>query len=475
MGEMIVTRLLIVFLALIGLAACQAPQDRAYAILAEAAERGDISGAQSLRVGDDEPVRLLAEGVDEASRFRLASLSKIFTQIALLRLADQGELNLDQSLSSLRPGLTADWAEVVSVRQLLNFSSGLPRDLDDETGGVRFDATGHALAFMDAQGHLAPDYTPGTRTRYSNLGYMHLGAVIEAVTGQTYADAIDALVIRPASLVDTGFGVDHLGQGRHLNGYEGDPLVLVSDHPIAQRYSTGGLHGSIRDLELLSREILNPGFLSDAAQREFFTQFGRPDARDPSYVLATGHVPGFTHAWLIAREPALAIVSLNNRVEGELRQIPDVITRSGAVLYPAIAERSGRYRPVEADGWITISDFDQITDQPILPKLSAMIEAVLSGDTNASRDATMRLHGYEPDTASASDLEDFAGFTGAYVRIAADFGPFHPIAWRMDGERLQIYLESADGQRGIHFAAAPSEADPTVTDSLSLGTYGFEP
>ncbi len=469
------TRLFFTLAVLIGLTACEAPQERAFSTLADAAQDGRVSGAQSLVGTTDQPMRIFAEDVDETSRFRLASLSKLFTQVMILRLADQGELDLDQSLASLRPGLAADWASDVTLRQLLNFSSGLPRDLDNEIGGVRLDAAGGALTFMDAQGDISPETRPGTRTAYSNLGYMHLGAAIEEVTRLTYPEALEALVLRPAGLTETGFGIDRLGVDGHLHGYEGDPPSLVSDHPIAQRYSTGGLHGSVRDLERLSQHVLDSGFLSDAAREELFTQFGRPDARDPTYLLATGHVPGFTHAWLISRDPAFTIVSLNNRVSGDLRSVPEIATEAGAILNPAIASRTGRYRPIAADGWVAITGWGEIADHPILPNLTATLHAVLAGDLTASRNATMRLHGLDPSVASASNLGDFTDIAASYIQICADFGPFHPIAWRLDGDRLQIYLESEDDERGIHFAVEPAGTDPTITNSVSLGTYGFEP
>lgn len=468
-------KLIVILTLAAGLAACQAPRDQAIATLESAAQAGRLSGAQSLQAGDHAPHRLFADGVDETSRFRIASLTKVFTQIAILRLADAGALDLDQTLASVRPGLDADWASAVTLRQLLNFSSGLPREPGAEGEGVLFDEDGYALAFMDTLGHLGPLSEPGSRTAYSNLGYMHLGAVIEAITGQTYAEAIDALVAAPAGLADTGFGADMLGENRHLHGYAGPSLERVSDHPISQRYSTGGLYASLRDLERLSDAIREPGYLSETARQELFTQFGRPDARDPSYLLATGHVPGFTHAWVIARSPAFTIISLNNRLAGNEREVPDIVTAAAAALHPGMAEREERYRPTPQDGWAPISRLSDIPHHPVLPRLTDAVTAILSGDVMQTRDAAMRLHGYDPATAEASDLEDFTGFAGAYVRIANDFGPFRPIAWRMDGTRLQIYLESEDELRGIHFAATPSETDPSQASSVSLGTYGFDP
>lgn len=112
--------------------------------------------------------------LDETKKFRIASLTKIFTQLALLRLSDQGLLDLDAPLSDYRPGLGSSWADQVTVRQLLSFRSGLPREWegDPETSGVSFDAGGLAGPFLDGLAAIGPSVEPGTRTQYSNLGYM---------------------------------------------------------------------------------------------------------------------------------------------------------------------------------------------------------------------------------------------------------------------------------------------------------------
>ena len=139
--------------------------------------------------------------IDSTSRFRLASLTKLFTQLAILRLVDDGRLDLDATLASVRPGFDAAWAETVTIRQLLTFRSGLPRErsgaMNPIDAGVTYDATGGALVDLDTWTADGPSVAPGTRTQYSNLGYFHLGAVIEAVHGAPYETALRELVARP--------------------------------------------------------------------------------------------------------------------------------------------------------------------------------------------------------------------------------------------------------------------------------------
>ena len=455
------------------LTACQAPEDRVRADLRQALEDGRLSGAYSLSLDGQAAERVLSPGVAAESRFRIASLTKVFTQLAVLRLVGQGALDLDQSLASARPGFDAGWAETVTLRQLLNFSSGLPREIGGEEEGVRLDPNGGGLAFMNSMTTPAPENEPGRRQRYSNLGYFHLGAVIEAATGQPYAEAVETLVIRPAGLTDTGFGVDRLGEQGHLRGYaEG---VEVSNHPVSHRYASGGMHASIADLERLSAAILTDEFLRSGSGDELFTQFGRPEAADPGFFLAGGHVPGFAHAWVISREPEFILISLNNRIDAQPRRIPDMMSAAAAALGADIADGGERYRPSVRDGWTMIDRLEAVGEHPVRARLIETVRALQSGEAGPARDTLMRLHGLDPDSAPASERADFQDIADAYLSIFDRFGPFHAVAWRMDGRRLQIYLDSEDGRRGLHVAAEPEPDSPGVADSVGVGTYGFYP
>jgi CubicO group peptidase (beta-lactamase class C family) len=145
---------------------------------------------------------------------RIASVSKPVTAVAVMRLAQQGRVQLDAPvLPLLLPQLPAGTSphpdlERLSVRQLLAHCGGW-----DRSGG--FDPMLQSRAMAARVGSIGPpspsqivawalstppDFSPGSRCEYSNLGYAVLGRLIEAVTGETYAAAVQRLVLRPAGI-----------------------------------------------------------------------------------------------------------------------------------------------------------------------------------------------------------------------------------------------------------------------------------
>jgi D-alanyl-D-alanine carboxypeptidase len=138
------------------------------------------------------------------TRFDVGSLNKLFTATAILRLARDGALGLDDTLGRFLDDFPPHVAERVTVRQLLEFRSGFgdylehPRFLEDPK---RFNAPGDFLPLARAQ---ELHFEPGAGVRYSNMGYVLLGAILERVTGRGYHDVMDELVFRPAGMRSAG-------------------------------------------------------------------------------------------------------------------------------------------------------------------------------------------------------------------------------------------------------------------------------
>jgi D-alanyl-D-alanine carboxypeptidase len=130
--------------------------------------------------------------------FPLASTSKMFTAVAVLQLAEAGDLDLDDTIATHLPGYPAPWARDVTVRHLLTHGSGL--------GTFDFAAL-RPLTTIDEMLALAvepPAFEPGGGYRYSNVGYVLLGAIVEAVSGLAFDAYLDARVFGPAGMTRSG-------------------------------------------------------------------------------------------------------------------------------------------------------------------------------------------------------------------------------------------------------------------------------
>jgi len=473
------TRIVGVLVAGLVLSACGNPAENAARDITDARMDGRIGGDAMIWTGDGPAHVDTAPGHDPdgATAFRAGSLTKVFTQLAILRLVDEGRLDLDQSLASLRPGFPAAWAEDVTLRHLLTFSAGLPGEIsDDPLDGVVLDSEGRGLAFMDSLVEPGPETGPGGRTRYSNLSYFHLGAVIEAVTGLPYAEAVSQLVIEPLGLRDTGYGGPADGQEGRAGGYvlTETGRDLVSDHPVEQRYASGGMHVSVRDLATISQALVAPGFLSAGSLDEYFTQFGRPGAENPAFVEAGGHVPGFANGWIVSREPVFSVAVLNNVLSDDPREAV-ALTRRMAGRLGAPVETGERYRPTETDGWRFVETPDAIPDRPYLSAALDFIAALQTGDAEDQTRAYIALVELTPDALTDEERDEMRDVAAFYRGIFDRFGPFHIVAWREDGNRLLIFLEGDTGERAIHLGFEADADEPARVETISLGTYGFRP
>jgi CubicO group peptidase (beta-lactamase class C family) len=149
--------------------------------------------------------------------FRIASVSKPITSVAIMQLVEEGELRLDDRVAPLiahltpAPGATVDprW-ELITIRQLLNHTGGWDRDKPN--GG--FDPMFRPAIAAAAVGAPAPasaetvirymkgmplDFEPGTKFVYSNFGYAILGRVIERLSGMPYEEYVRARVLQPVA------------------------------------------------------------------------------------------------------------------------------------------------------------------------------------------------------------------------------------------------------------------------------------
>jgi D-alanyl-D-alanine carboxypeptidase len=137
--------------------------------------------------------------------FRAASQTKTFTAAVVLQLVDEGLVELDAPIEQYLPGVvTGDYdGEAISVRQILQHTSGIARDAT----GAKAQPNGTYTLTELVRAGLAqpPQFAPGTSWGYSNVNYFVAGILIESLTGQTVAEAITDRIIEPLNLAGTSF------------------------------------------------------------------------------------------------------------------------------------------------------------------------------------------------------------------------------------------------------------------------------
>lgn len=143
--------------------------------------------------------------------FRIGSISKLFTAVAVARLAEQGKLDYDATIHAYLPDYTGEGGPVVTVQQLLTHTSGIANaetvDSFEEAiaDGIplfQLPATSAQIVQRYASGKLV--HPPGTHFDYNSADYFILGRIIEQVSGEAYPVALKRLVLDPAGLTGTG-------------------------------------------------------------------------------------------------------------------------------------------------------------------------------------------------------------------------------------------------------------------------------
>jgi CubicO group peptidase (beta-lactamase class C family) len=189
--------------------------------------------------------------------FVLGSVSKVATATAVLRLAAEGRLELDAPVRRHVPELVlADEAAAaaVTVRQLLNHTSGLGWRLAVDTG----DGDDALAAHVARLAELELVAAPGTRASYSQAGYNLLGRVVEKLTGLTFERSVAELLFEPLGLAHSYYRPADLLTRRYAVGHERDAVV----RPLTDRRGDnpcGGLVSSVADQLRWARFHLGDG------------------------------------------------------------------------------------------------------------------------------------------------------------------------------------------------------------------------
>lgn len=136
------------------------------------------------------------------TKFNLGSCNKIFTKIAILQLAEQSKLSFEDYISKHLPSYPSDVADKVTINHLLSHTSGMGHYWNE-----RFEASKHKLRTVDDFLSLFINdplsFEPGKKVEYSNAGYVVLGKIIEAVSGQDYYDYVREHIYKLAGMNDS--------------------------------------------------------------------------------------------------------------------------------------------------------------------------------------------------------------------------------------------------------------------------------
>ena len=206
------------------------------------------------------------------TKFRLGSVTKQFTAMAILILKNQSKLQVQDPISKVLPDCSDVW-ERVTIHHLLNHTSGIP----EHTNGLDWKTTGRSpltvQGVVDLFKDRPLDFQPGEGHQYSNSGYILLGQIIEQVTSMSYEAFVDECIFEPLGMEDTGYDwnirvLEHRAMGYDLRE---DMFVNADYLDMSIPYAAGALYSTVEDLLLWDQALYTERLISKASLETMFT------------------------------------------------------------------------------------------------------------------------------------------------------------------------------------------------------------
>ena len=348
----------------------------------------------------------------EETVYQLASVTKPFTASAVMLLAKDGKIGLDDKIGDRLPDLPDAW-KAVTVRQLLSHTSGIKsytsaRDFDKM---MRKDFAPREILDLVAKEPL--EFPPGERWSYSNTGYFLLGLLIEEASGKPYADFMAERVFGPLGMTRTRVNDLRAVVPGRAQGYEWDGKGLRNGEYVSptQPFSAGALLSTVVDLAKWDAALSNASLLDEPTLRGMWTRTRLGKGGEADYGLGWqvseaegrpmiahgGGIPGFSTQ--VCRFPGekLSVIVLTNLEGGHAGEMARGIA---GVIVPALAPK-----PMEP-----IAD----ADEAATARLRNLLASCVKGEPDpeqfaeeAGKVLVPRIRETKGQLASLGELKDF--------------------------------------------------------------------
>ena len=473
--------------------------------------KADAPGATVVVVKDGKTVFRKAYGLADVAgkhplkpdaQMRLGSITKQFTAVSILMLVEEGKLALSDDITRFFPDYPSG-GKHITVEHLLTHTSGIVA----YTGMPAFrEVAGKDTSVAKAIDFFknAPlEFEPGSQFKYNNSGYFLLGAIIEKVSGQNYADFIAKRIFIPLGMTNTAYEGHERSAVRRVPGYainEGKP---EPSEPISMTwpYAAGALVSTVDDMARWQAGLIGGKLIGADSLKRAFTPHVLSDGKPSPYgygwfigsfqgsptIFHGGNIPGFaTDALWLPKEKVYVAVLGNNEIGqvakasrlaaatviGKELPMPMKTTLDAKTLDSFV----GVYRIDDKTDQVVRRENDQLsiqgTGRPSAPLLPYKADGFLIGDSFIRVDFVRGANGevsrmtitdeghvavHERTAKTVAErpvvkvpLDALERYVGRYT-----LAPGMVLEIKRDGERL---FGAATGQRSLElFASAPDQ------------------
>ncbi|HEY9834251.1 MAG TPA: serine hydrolase domain-containing protein [Stenomitos sp.] len=280
------------------------------------------------------------------SVFQMASSGKQFTGLAIMMLAEAGQLDYDDAIATYLPELEP-LGQNITIRHLLNHTSGLP---GENSSNPEEELYQELLEYLEAPTNndlleVLSEWTeedlanvPGECFDYSNVGYELLGCLIERVSGQRFGDVMEEYIFSPLGMKDTfSYQPERLKHPNRAKGYlvEEGEIELYDSDPLDNLAGSGSIYSTVEDLyrydqalytdDLVQQSTLEEAFkpapMNDGSEYPYGFGWELDEYQGVSYVGHTGVWEGFRSYILRFPTQELSVYLLSNRSDANYEKL----------------------------------------------------------------------------------------------------------------------------------------------------------
>jgi CubicO group peptidase (beta-lactamase class C family) len=371
-----------------------------------------------------------------ATKFRIASLTKQFTAMAIMILQERGLLNVQNRISLHVPNCPGAWASI-TIHHLLTHTSGIPDFMFLPGNYPDYWRVPHTVdETMALFRDLPLRFPPGARYEYSNSGYIVLGQIIEVLSHTTYEDFITRNILEPLGMTSSGY--DHSGtiiQGLAAGYVRENGVLLNAVHiEMDAAYAAGALYSTVEDLFLWDQSLYTTRLVSQPSLDALFTPH-----------TATGQGYDYGYGWNVERQ-------FNRTTCGH----GGLISGFGGYIGRFPEERVfivvlSNFEASVWELWLALAGIVQEAFDPMLLAHWSLDETagVIAHDSTGNNDATvMGAPLWQPDggkVGGALQLSGIPNFVTTKFVCDPSQGPLSVFAWVKGGAPGQVILSQVGG------------------------------
>jgi D-alanyl-D-alanine carboxypeptidase len=238
---------------------------------------------------------------------RLGSITKQFTAVGILMLAEEGKLALSDDIGKHLPDFPAK-GKKITIEHLLTHTSGIPSYTGKPSFVENIGKDMTVQQMIDTFKNDPLEFDPGTRYAYNNSGYFLLGAIIEKLSGQSYAKFVERRFFVPLKMTQSAYEGFERGPAKRAAGHKrGEKGFTAADAiSMTQPYAAGALVSTVDDLNRWDQAISAGKLLKPASWKRAFTP----------YLLANGTSTDYGYGWAIGKLQGSPMVSHGGGING---------------------------------------------------------------------------------------------------------------------------------------------------------------